>query len=229
MIGVLQAPLALALSSGLAAPAQPEATLLSPPPALYSPAPYSIGAPAAVADGGGWEFGYTWIEAGATRLDLDTIDDDADTYYGEVSLDLFNLIYVFGNYENVSTDFDNADSANIALGVGAHLDVLDRLDLFGDIAWLYSDFEGDTFNGSESGTHVRAGARWLPWQFGTGGLELAGNALWVSIDNPYLSDDESFGWEAEGRVHIIRNLSVGLAYRQVGDDTSGILNARLTF
>ena len=46
-------------------------------------------APAPRDEDGVWDFSYTYIELGATRFDLEDLDDEADNYYGEASLGLF--------------------------------------------------------------------------------------------------------------------------------------------
>jgi hypothetical protein len=175
-------------------------------------------------------FSYSYVEAGATRLDLDTIDDEADTYFGRVSIALFGFLYVLGGYENQSVDFDNTDTDVWSLGVGAHFPLTDTFDVHGDASWMYTQIDSDTIDESDSGALVRLAARWMPFEFGGGGgLELHGGALWLSADESLLSDDDVFGFEAGLRVHVIRALSLDATYTDLGDDDQAALSARFSF
>lgn len=167
---------------------------------------------------------YTFIEAGATRLDLDTIDDEADTFYGLASLGLFDFLYGFIGYENQSIDFDDASTDLWSLGVGVHFGLMDQLDAVGDVAWLYSDLDGDTLDESSSGAKLRAGGRWRPIDL----LEVEGHGVWYSIDDTLLSDDNAVGFDAGARVHL-GPFSVGAMYEMIEDDDKAGVNARFSF
>jgi len=176
-----------------------------------------------------WDFSYTFVELGARRFDLDQIDDTADTYYGKASLGLFDFLYAFLGYENLSTDFDNVDTDLWQLGAGVHFDVAERLDLTADIAWLRSDLSGDSVDETSNGHQLRAGARWMPVTFASGGLELEGHGIWVDLDDSYLSDNSVLGFDIGARVHFLKFLSVGLYYEMLDKDDSAALNARFSF
>lgn len=175
-------------------------------------------------------FSYTYIEAGATRLDLDTIDDEADTYYGRVSFGLFGFLYLLGGYENQSIDFQNTDTDIWSLGLGAHFPLTEKLDIHGDVSWLYNEIDSDVFDDSSSGALTRIAARWMPIGFGNGGgLELHGGALWVSADDTLLSDDDVLGYEAGLRVHVIKALSLDATYTDLDEDDQAAISARFSF
>jgi hypothetical protein len=176
-----------------------------------------------------WDFSYTYVELGAARFDVDQIDDEADIYYGEASLSLLDILYVFLGYENSSIDFNNTDTDLWRLGAGVHLDVLRRLDLIGDITLLYSDLSSDVGDESSTGYQLRAGGRWMALPFGDGGLELQGRLLWISLDESFLSDDGQVGFDLGARVHFLGHLSVGLVYMLLEEDDSASLNARFSF
>lgn len=189
-----------------------------------------VTAPVPLLGGDAGPFSYSYVEAGATRLDLDTIDDEADTYFGRVSIALFGFLYVLGGYENQSVDFDNTDTDVWSLGVGAHFPLTDTFDVHGDASWMYTQIDSDTIDESDSGALVRLAARWMPFDFGGGGgLELHGGALWLSADESLLSDDDVFGFEAGLRVHVIRALSLDATYTDLGDDDQAALSARFSF
>ena len=173
---------------------------------------------------------YSFLEVGATRLNLDTIDDEADTYYGRASVELLDFLYVFGGYENQSVDFDNTDSDLWSLGVGAFFEVSNDVSLFGDVAWLYNRIDSDIFDDSSTGALVRLGGRWMPLRFGNGaGLELNGAGLWYSLDNSLFSEDDAAGFEAGLRFHFIDFLSIGATYFMIEDDDAAAINARFSF
>jgi hypothetical protein len=175
-------------------------------------------------DGDNPGLSYTFIEVGATRLDLEDIDDEADTYYGLASIGLFDFLYGFLGYENQSTDFDDADTDLWSLGVGVHFGLMDKLDAVADAAWLYSDLNGDTIDEEDSGFKVRAGGRWRPMRL----LEVEGHGVWYSIDDSLMSDDSTAGFDAGARAHF-GPFSLGLMYEMLGDDDKAGINGRLSF
>lgn len=233
---VLLAPL-FSTGAPTAEPFAPLSPFASQPSTTVEPidyARYSLGAinaatAAPLEDEVGWQFSYTFIEVGATRADLEDIDDEADTYYGTASLDLFDLVYIFLGYENSSTDFNNTDTDYWTLGAGVHFNVAQRLDLLADLAFVYSDLSSDTVSDTSNGHQLRAGARWLPFEFNQGGLELAARGIWVDYGSEYFSDDGQLGFDVEARLHFLRRLSVGLGYRMLEDYDTGSVNARFSF
>lgn len=215
----------------------PVGTETQPPTLAFEPlvGPLSAATAPAVpavpaAEGDASRFSYSYIEAGATRLDLDAIDDEADTYYLRASIALLKFLYVLGGYENQSTDFDNADSDVWSLGVGAHFAVNPKLDIHGDVSWLYNDIDSDGFDDSSSGALGRIAARWMPFDIaGGGGVEFHGGALWVEADDTFLSDDSVLGFEIGARWHIVQAISIDATYTQLEDDDQIGLSARFSF
>lgn len=201
---------------------------------IAAPAGFAVGSLTAatfapVADAEDWKFSYTFLEIGATRVDIDAVDDTGDTYYGLGSIDLFNLIYIFVGYENLSVDFQNSKTDLWTIGAGVHFSPLNRLDVLGDIAFVSSDPSSDLPLDSSDGYQARAGLRWMAMMFGQGGLELAGRAIWVDIGDTQFRDDGQFGFDVEARVHFLQRLSVGLGFKMLEDDETAGLNARFSF
>jgi hypothetical protein len=212
------------------APESPPEYLTVASTGSYTPGSLHSSTIARDADEDDWDFSYTFIEAGATRSDLDEIDDTADTYYGLASLDLFEFIYIFLGYENSSIDFDNTETDRWTAGAGVHFDVARNLDLLADLGFLYTDLSADSISDTSSNGHrLRAGARWLPVRFGEGGLELSGRGIWIDTGSDYFGDDRSVGFDLGVRVHFLRHLSVGAGYEKLEDADSGSLNARFSF
>ncbi len=222
----------LAAASGTPPPAETQpfaATALLTEPTL----PEYL--PLAAQDGPqGSPFSYTFVEVGAIAMEIDDLsssDDDVDAFYGRGQLGLFDFLYVFGEYENQSADFQNTDTDLISLGAGAHLGLAHTLDLMGEVGWLYSDVSSDlsTLDDTTNGYEVRAGLRWMLTSWEGGGLELNGGGLYVELENQLASDDERLGWEAGARLHFLKLFSVGAGYAMLEDDDQASLNARVSF
>lgn len=223
-----------------ATPTLPALAMVPPPPAVplittattptWMPAPMRVGAAGAgAANADHSSLRYSYLEVGATRFDTENLDDEADTYYAEVSFDLFNLLNVFGGYENFSADVENTDTDTWHLGAGLHFRVLNGLDLTGDVAWLFSKLDSDTLDEDSNGSRVRLGARWMALDTGVVDLELFGRGIALNLDDSYYSDDSLLGFDAGLRVHLIEHLSVAATYTKLEDDDSVGLSARLSF
>jgi hypothetical protein len=176
-------------------------------------------------------FSYTYIEVGATRFNVDTIDDTADIYYGRASLNLLGFMYVFGEYQNQSVDFANTKTDRTELGVGAHFAIMPKLDLFGEVGWLYNNISSDVSNidDTTNGYEALAGARWMVMDWSDGGLELNGKLGYIDLKNQLASDDSSSIWGLGARVHFLKHMSIGTEYAMQGSDDEVSLNARFSF
>ena len=181
-------------------------------------------------EGGGFDFSYTYVELGYGFFDIDDFDDDSETLYGRASLGLFDFLFVFLDYQNQSTDFGDTDTDLFGVGAGAHLDLVDDVDLVGEAAWLTADVESDLSNldDENDGWEAFAGARWMALPRGSGGLEVNGGFRWIDIEGVF-SDDEIGAWEAGARYHFGKLLSVGTLYRFLEDDGFWGVDARLSF
>jgi hypothetical protein len=221
-------PLSLsALAAGLA-PAEPTESLLAVQPAAETLAPTLAAMPAQHEDGS--HFSYTYIEVGASQYDVDDLDDEADSYYAAASLAL-GMFHIIAGYENTEIDFGDSSSDILSLGAGAHFSLTPDLDIAGDISWLFSDVDSDIsgLDDSENGYVIRAGPRWMPWDWSGGGLELNGELMWIDLKNRIASEDEAFGYGVGARVHFIELLSIGANYRIIEDDDVVAVNARVSF
>lgn len=208
-------------------------TSLSIEPAAV--APYLV--PAAQAKSGS-PFSYTYIQIGYYSTDVDALDETADAVYGRASLGLFKFLYIFASYsaesiDDAQTSLGSVDVDNDAteLGVGAFLNMTPKLDLVGEIAYVYDDISSDdvsNLDDSNDGWTAMAGARWmvLPWE--GGGLELNGGFRWQ--DRQALTSEEEDGfWEAGARFHFLKLFSVGAGYQFSSDDERIGIDARLSF
>lgn len=226
---IMSVALALLIASIQPAPAETVPSL--DPVPIEGPVEPASPPTAPVLAGDEWDFSYTFVEVGAVKYDVDNADDDVDIYYGRASLELFKIFHVFGEYQNQSTDFANTDTDLFSLGVGAQLGILPKIDVFGEVAWLYNDVSSDLdeLDDTNSGYELFAGARWmaLPWE--RGGLEINGGLGYVDLKNSLASDDEAVEWELGARAHFLKLLSVGLTYAMIEDDDAILGNVRVSF
>ena len=161
--------------------------------------------------------------------DAEEFDDDADTYYGEVSIEVFNILNIFLGYENASFDFDNLESDLWTLGAGVHFSVLPKLDLTGDLAWLATSLDGDNIDEDTDEFQLRVGARWMLLHRESFGLEAFGRAVGVSRDEDIYVDDNATGFDLGLRVHFLQRFSIAGEYSELEDDDQVGLSARFSF
>jgi len=224
--------LACALAASALAPSSSGSDSLFDSPLAEFLAPNSVAAPAPLlAPDADSILSYTYLEIGAAKTDVDDLDDDVDIFYGRGSLNLLVWFYLFGEYSNQSTDFENTDTDLITLGAGAHFGILPNLDLVGEVGFLYNDVSSDLdeLDDSDTGYRVSGGARWFAMPWASGGLELNAAVGTMKLDNNLGSDDEPLFWNFGARVHFVRFLSVGLNYEQAEDDEMIIGSVRFSF
>ena len=207
------------------------------PPSLTAELAALPSAPVAAAQEDGnepWDFSYTFLELGLNfytpDASFDDFEDEVDSWYGLASLGLFDFLYVFGGYENQDFDFEDSSTDIWTLGVGAHLDLINKLDLTGDIAWLYSDLSSDLseLDESNSGYKIRIGGRWMPIDWSRGGLEVTGGIVYRDLKNQIASDDELFGWDLGARIHFLKLFSIAGSYWTLEDDDGVLANLRVS-
>jgi len=215
---------ALALLAPTAVPAETRAPIFT-----FEPAARAALFATSAEDKAPADFSYTFIQLGYSVIDLDAIDDDASGLTGRASVGLLGFLYVFLDYANQTTDFQNSDSDSFGLGAGAHFSVAPRFDLVGEAAWLSNDIASDlsTLDDSNDGWTAMAGARWMPMPWEGGGLELDGGYRWIDMKG-LLSDEETSAWEVGARVHFLKHLSVGASYSFLEQDRQWGVNARVS-
>ena len=107
---------------------------------------------------------------------------------------------------------------------------MSKLDLVGEIAWMYDDLSSDTVSDldSNNGWTARVGGRWMVLPTSSGGLEIDGGFRWIDRE-ALLSSDEVGAWDLGGRFHFLNALSVGANYTFLEDDGRWGVNARFSF
>jgi hypothetical protein len=178
-------------------------------------------------------FSYSYIEIGATELNVEDgmLDDEAETYFAEGSLELFEFLNIFLGYENQSFDVDNADTDIWTLGAGVHFSVLPQLDLTADLAWLLNSLDSDNFDEDTDAFQGRIGARWMLMHRESFGLEAFGRVVGISRDDiEGLTDDETLvGFDVGLRVHFLDHFSIAGEYSDLEDNDQLGLSARFSF
>jgi hypothetical protein len=215
---------ALALLSPTAVPAE-----TSTPLPTFEPAARAALFATSADDKRAADFSYTFIQLGYTSTNIDAINDDSKGLAGRASLGL-GFLYLFLDYSNPTTDYQNTNVDNYGLGAGVHFSLVPRLDLVGEAAWLSSDISSDlsTLDQSNDGWTAMTGARWMPLPWDGGGLELDGGFRWIDLKG-LLSDTQTSAWEVGARVHFLKMLSVGASYTFLEQDKQWGLNARVAF
>lgn len=176
-------------------------------------------------------FSYTYAELGYIWGNPDDIDDDVDAFYLEGSLSLGKLFYIFGEYQNQETDFQNTDTDLWIFGAGAHFGVMPKLDLVGEAALLFSDVSSDqnSLDDSNFGWTAFGGARWMPLLWNRGGLEVNGGINYLDLDGTVAGDSTQWGFEVGARAHFLKLLSVGATYQILEDQDGFLANVRVSF
>jgi hypothetical protein len=192
--------LAIALAGNPAPASEPGSELFNIEPKPIVTRPFFLGGDE------GADLGYRYVEAGFTTYDVDDFNNEkVDTYYGKLSWSLLKLFYVFGQYENSSTDFQNTDTNQAMIGGGAHLD------------------------GNETGYRVDGGVRWmvLPWM--GGGIELDGGVGYIDLKNQLASSNYPTVYDLGARVHFLSAFSVGAMYEKIDVDDRFLGDVRFSF
>ncbi|MBK7641431.1 MAG: hypothetical protein IPJ19_00030 [Planctomycetes bacterium] len=213
--------LALLTTLALATPAAPIPSFEAPKLAAL----YETGT-----DDGTFHFSYTYLELGYSSTNLDKLDDDAKGLRGRASLGLLGFAYVFLDYANETTDFQNSKSDTYGLGAGVHIPLQPKIDLVGEAAWLSNDISSDltTLDESNTGWTALAGARVLAVPWDGGGLEWNGGYRWIDLKG-FASDEKTGAWEVGARAHFLKMFSVGATYSFLEQDRQWGLNARISF
>lgn len=175
-------------------------------------------------------FSYTWAEAGYAATKLDAPNETAHTYFLRGSIGFLRFFHVFAGYERESTSFDNATLDAYDVGGGVQIPILSRLDVVGEVSWLYNYIDSDhLFNkDTNTGVSLYGGARFMPLDWSGGGLELDGGYRYTD-QTSLLSDKVTNAVEVGARVHFLNFLSVGATYAFIEQDREFLVDVRVSF
>jgi hypothetical protein len=172
---------------------------------------------------------YTYAEIGYERTDVDVIPDDLNAYYAKGSFGFLKFFNVVAGVERADTDTDNIHVDTYWIGGGAHFSVMPKLDVLGELDWLYDNINGDSFSAdSDTGVSLYLGGRFMALDWDRGGLEVDAGYRWTDLD-AVASDTITTAWEFGVRAHFIKFLSVGVDYAFIEDDRRTTLNVRFSF
>ncbi|MGB3393583.1 MAG: hypothetical protein WA956_08280 [Stenotrophomonas sp.] len=152
--------------------------------------------------------GYTWIEAGAARVDVDMygIDESGNGGYLRGSLAITDDLYLFGGYDRVSKSWSaDAERGKVTIdqaeiGLGASISLSRRVDfttelsllrLGGELDYTARDYPEDDVSGSDYlyAGKLMLGIRARP----VSRLELWAKAGYLRVDESWLIDDSAVG------------------------------------
>jgi len=175
-------------------------------------------------------FSYTYAELGYARTELNDVSDHSNAGYVEGSIGFLDHFRMFGSYIREDTNFDNATLDSFVLGGGVHFGVLPKLDLVGDIAWIFNHIDSDNlFTGdNENGFSIYAGARWMVLPDLMGGLEADGGLRYSDV-NSLSSNKAGTALELGGRFHFSKLLSLGMTYDYREADQRLAFDVRFSF
>ena len=191
-----------------------------------------VASPAFFSEAEGAALSYSYVEVGFTTYNVeDFSNDNVDTYYGRVSFGLLKFLYVFGWYDNSSTNFNNTDTNQVTLGAGAHFDPSPKISLYGQLGYIFNSVSSDnaSVEGDESGYRVDGGVRWMALPWTGGGLELNGAVGYIDLKNQLASSDHPMVYDVGARVHFLGHLSVGATYEKIDVDDKFLGDVRFSF
>jgi hypothetical protein len=175
------------------------------------------------------DFSYTYAHIGTTKIDLDiegtTIDGNSIDLSGAYALN--DTFYVkagigFSDYEyKVKTE-------NQELGLGAHMSVSNKVDLFGEVAFLRASVEiSDYIDESDTGTGITLGAR----AHATETLEISGGVKRVDVDDidDFEDTDADNIFFVKADYRITKAVDLELLVAKSNEVTSYGLGARFNF
>ncbi|MGA1370492.1 MAG: outer membrane beta-barrel protein [Pseudomonadales bacterium] len=164
-----------------------------------------LGCPIAWADDGP---GYTYIDLGYIRTDIDDLDENLDSLGLAASVAMTENFYLFADYEDGSAEIGNIDiDANtFDAGLGVNLALTDTVDLFGEASYVRAELEAGEFGDvDESGYGLSAGLRAMVLPQ----LELNAGLSYVDIDG---LDDTSIDVGAVWRFTDVIALILGASF-----------------
>lgn len=198
----------LALSAPTEAAPTYELPVLEPVYAPTSPAPALLGS-----DTG---FSWTYVEADYVWTDIDALDDTLDGWLAKASLELPLNIFLQASYGQTTGDTDLNETR---VGAGWHFGLMDTVDAFGILSYVYEDVSGSGFDDTEDGIVGEIGARLFLGEK----LELNGEVIWADI----AESDTGFGLGA--RYYIIPALSLGANGTWIDSNDTYAVGARFQF
>ncbi|MFT4257371.1 MAG: hypothetical protein QM599_10500 [Pseudoxanthomonas sp.] len=156
--------------------------------------------------------GYTYVEAGATRLDVDMYgaNESGNGGYARGSAAVTDNLYVFGGYDRVSesgsagTQHAKITIDQAEIGFGTNISLSPRSDFISELSWLRlggrldysdSDYPADNFSGSD---HLNAGKLMLGFR----GRPSPRAEFWAKVGYVWVDDNLLIESSAAGNVGV---------------------------
>ncbi len=166
------------------------------------------------------DMSYSYVEAGWVNTDFDDFDESADGPGVRGSIGFAESFFAFAEYVSQEVEFlgVDVDVDQIAVGLGGHLDITDRVDLVGRVGYV----EAEALGAEVDGYLVSAGVRGQVAE----NFELEGQVVYTDLGS---SGGDDTGLGVGGRYFFTKNFAVGAEYQFSDDADTWILGVRFAF
>lgn len=155
--------------------------------------------------------GYSYVEGGYVRTNIDGIGKDADGFVVRGSVELPRDFFLFASY--IDQGVYGIDIKQYGVGAGYAWSMTDTTDLYGKVGYAKAEADADAygFGLDDDGYSLGVGIRSLV----TKNVELEASINYVDLSDS--GDDTTFG--AGARWYFTENFALGIE-AQVGDDAT---------
>jgi len=153
--------------------------------------------------------GYSYVEGGYVRTNIDGIGKDADGFLVRGSVELTDEFFLFAGY--IDQGVYGVDIKQYGVGVGYAWSMTDTTDLYGKAGYVKAEADYAGFGLDDDGYSLGIGIR----SFVTRNLELEAAVNYVDLSDS--GDDTTFG--AGARWYFTEHFALGVE-AEVGDDAT---------
>ena len=141
---------------------------------------------------------YSWLQIGHVMTQLDNtapLPGEPDTldfsgWNFSAAFAVRDHVHLFADYESSEfDDFEQFTTKEVTFGIGAHMDLVERLSLFGRVGYFDVSADDGLNSADDDGIRAIAGVRFIPLP----GYELRGGVDYYDLD---LSGDDTAGFAA---------------------------------
>lgn len=163
--------------------------------------------------------GYSYVEGGYVRTDVDGIGSEADGFALRGSIEVTDSLFLFAGY--VDQEVSGVDIRQYGVGAGYAWSATDTTDLYGKVGYVKAEADFMGFDIDDDGYSVGIGVR----SFVGEKLELEASVNYVDLSDS--GDDTTFG--AGARWYFTENFALGIQAEAGDDATSYGIGLRWSF
>ena len=163
--------------------------------------------------------GYSYVEGGYVRTDIDGIGKDADGFMVRGSVELGHDFFLFAGY--LDQGVYGVDLNQYGVGAGYAWSIADTTDLYGKVGYVKAEADVEGFGLDDDGYSLGIGIRSLV----TKRLELEASVNYADYSD--LGDDPTFGPGA--RWYFTEHFALGIEAQVADDATSYGVGVRWSF